>query len=46
MDAVAAAFRDGTEVTCTGEVGRRDMVIVEGIYESLRTGKKVALKYS
>jgi glucose-fructose oxidoreductase len=46
MDAVAAAFRDGTEVTCTGEVGRRDMVIVEGIYESLRTGKKVELKYA
>jgi glucose-fructose oxidoreductase len=46
MDGVAQAFRNGTEVTCTGEVGRRDMVIVEGIYESIRTGKKVQLKYS
>jgi len=46
MDGVAEAFRKGTEVTCTGEVGRRDMVIVEGIYESIRTGKKVQLKYS
>jgi hypothetical protein len=46
MDGVAEAFRNGTEVTCTGEVGRRDMVIVEGIYESIRTGKKVELKYS
>jgi len=46
MDAVCAAIRDGGEFTCTGEVGRRDMVIVEGIYESIRTGKKVALKYA
>lgn len=46
MDGVVAAFRNGTEVTCTGEVGRRDMVIVEGIYESLRTGGKVGLKYA
>jgi glucose-fructose oxidoreductase len=46
MDGVAEAFRSGTEFTCTGEVGRRDMVIVEGIYESIRTGKKVQLKYS
>ena len=45
MDGVAQAFRNGAEVTCTGEVGRRDMVIVEGIYESIRTGKKVELKY-
>ncbi|MFM7209865.1 MAG: Gfo/Idh/MocA family protein [Verrucomicrobiota bacterium] len=46
MDGVATAFRNGTEVTCTGEVGRRDMVIVEGIYESLRTVRKVGLKYA
>ncbi len=45
MDGVAQAFRDGTEVTCTGELGRRDMVIIDGIYESIRTGKKVELKY-
>jgi len=45
MDAVCAAIRDGGDYTCTGEVGRRDMVIVEGIYESIRTGQKVALKY-
>jgi len=45
MDGVAAAIRDGGTYTCTGEVGRRDIVIVEGIYESIRTGKKVALKY-
>ena len=46
MDGVAQAFRDGTEVTCNGEIGRRDMVIIDGIYESIRTGKKVGLKYS
>jgi len=46
MDGVVQAFRDGTEVTCTGELGRRDMVIIDGIYESIRTGKKVELRYS
>jgi glucose-fructose oxidoreductase len=45
MDAVCAAIRDGGEYSCTGEVGRRDMVIVEGIYEAIKTGQKVALKY-
>jgi len=45
MDAVCAAIRDGGEFTCTGEVGRRDMVVIEGIYESIKTGKKVDLKY-
>jgi len=46
MDGVAAAFRDGLEIPCGGELGRRDMVIIEGVYESVRTGKKVMLKYS
>ena len=40
-DAVCAAIRDGGEFTCTGELGRRDMVVIEGIYESIKTGKKV-----
>lgn len=46
MDGVAAAFRDGLEIPCGGEIGRRDMVVIEGVYESVRTGKKVMLKYS
>lgn len=46
MDAVCAAIRDGGEFTCTAQVGRRDMVIIEGIYESIKTGKKVELKYA
>jgi len=46
MDGVAQAFRDEQPVTCSGELGRRDMVIIDGIYESIRTGKKVQLKYS
>ena len=46
MDGVAAAFRDEQPVTCSGELGRRDMVIIDGIYESIRTGKKVELKYA
>jgi glucose-fructose oxidoreductase len=46
MDAVAAAFRAGEPLSCSGEVGRRDIVITDGIYESIRTGKRVELKYS
>jgi glucose-fructose oxidoreductase len=46
MDGVAAAFRDNQPVSCDGELGRRDMVIIDGVYESIRTGKKVELKYA
>jgi len=46
MDGVAAAFRDNQPVSCDGALGRRDMVIIDGVYESIRTGKKVELKYS
>jgi glucose-fructose oxidoreductase len=45
MDAVCAAMRDGGTYTCTGEVGRRDLVIVEGIYASIKSGKRIELKY-
>jgi glucose-fructose oxidoreductase len=46
MDGVAAAFRDNQPLVVTGELGRRDMVIIGGIYESIKTGKKVELKYA
>ena len=46
MDAVAAAFRAGEPLSCSGENGRRDIVITDGIYESIRTGKRVELKYA
>jgi hypothetical protein len=46
MDAVCAAIRDEGQFTCTAQVGRRDMVIIDGIYESIKTGKKVELKYA
>jgi glucose-fructose oxidoreductase len=46
MDGVAAAFRDDQPLTVTGELGRRDMVVIAGIYESIKTGKKVELKYA
>ena len=39
------AIRDVGAFTCNGEVGRHDLVIVEGIYESIRTGKRVELKF-
>ncbi|MCF7711057.1 MAG: Gfo/Idh/MocA family oxidoreductase [Opitutales bacterium] len=46
MDGVAVAFRDNQPLSCNGELGRRDMVIIDGVYESIKTGKKVDLKYA
>jgi predicted dehydrogenase len=46
MDGVVAAFRDNQPLSCDGELGRRDMVIIDGVYESIKTGKTVQLKYS
>lgn len=45
MDGVAAAIRDNQPIEVSGELGRRDMVVIEGIYESIRTGRRVALSY-
>jgi glucose-fructose oxidoreductase len=46
LDAVADAFRNGYEISCSGEIGRRDMIIIEGVYKSIRIGKKVILNYN
>ena len=40
-----AALRQGTPVPTPATLGRRDMVIIEGIYESARTGRRVTLRY-
>jgi len=45
LDALALALRQGTPVPTPAELGRRDMVIIEGIYESARTGRRVTLRY-
>jgi glucose-fructose oxidoreductase len=46
MDDFAACVRDGRETRVPGEMGRRDMVIVEAIYASAAAGgKRLELKY-
>ena len=46
MDAFARHVRDGAENLVPGEMGRRDMVVVEAIYASAAAGgKRVALKF-
>jgi glucose-fructose oxidoreductase len=44
MDDFAQCVREGRESRVPGEMGRRDMVIVEALYEAARTGKRVAVK--
>jgi glucose-fructose oxidoreductase len=43
MDDFAACILAGRESIIPGEMGRRDMVIIEAIYEAARTGKRVEL---
>jgi glucose-fructose oxidoreductase len=43
MDDFALCVRENRESRVPGEMGRRDMVIVEAIYEASRTGKRVAV---
>jgi predicted dehydrogenase len=45
MDDFAQSILNNTAVTLPGEMGRRDMIIIEAIYESMKTGKRVALKF-
>ena len=44
MDDFAQCVRAGRESRVPGEMGRRDLVIVEAIYQAARTGKRVAVK--
>jgi glucose-fructose oxidoreductase len=44
IDDFARCVRDNGETPVPGEMGRRDMVIIEAIYESARTGKRVEIK--
>jgi glucose-fructose oxidoreductase len=43
MDDFALCVRENRESRVPGEMGRRDMLIVEAIYEASRTGKRVAV---
>lgn len=44
MDNMALAFQDNQPSIASAEMGKRDMIIMEAIYEAMETGKRVALK--
>ena len=44
LDDFAQCVRDGRESRIPGEMGLRDMKVIEAIYEAARTGKRVELK--
>jgi predicted dehydrogenase len=43
MDAFARNIMDGTECLVPGEMGARDMFIIDKIYESMASGKEASL---
>jgi predicted dehydrogenase len=43
MDDFALAIKNNRPTPVPGEMGRRDVRIIEAIYEAMRTGKKVAI---
>jgi glucose-fructose oxidoreductase len=46
LDAIAQSILDHKDSPTPGELGRRDMVIIEGIYKAAASGQRVELKYS
>jgi len=46
MDGICQSIAEGKASIVPGEMGRRDMVIIEGIYAAAQSGKRVELKYS
>ncbi len=44
MDDFARCVREGRESRVSGEMGRRDLAIIEAIYEAARTGKRTLVK--
>ncbi len=43
MDGIALSIRNNKQSIVPGEMGRRDVVYLQAIYEAMRTGKKVNL---
>jgi glucose-fructose oxidoreductase len=46
LDAIAKSILENKDSPTPGELGRRDMVIIEGIYKAAATGQRVELKYA
>ena len=44
MDDFALCVKEGRESRVAGEMGRRDLAIIEAIYDASRTGKKTSVK--
>jgi predicted dehydrogenase len=44
MDDFALCIREGRESRVSGEMGLRDMKIIDAIYEAARTGQRVAIR--
>lgn len=45
MDGIALSIKNNTPGIVPGEMGRRDMQIIEAIYEAMKTGKQVEVIY-
>jgi len=43
MDAFALAIKNNTPSTVPGEMGRRDVKIIEAVYQAMNTGKRVEI---
>jgi predicted dehydrogenase len=44
LDGIAQAYKKNENSIVPGEMGRRDMKIINGIYEAMNTGKRVVIK--
>ena len=45
MDGIAISIKNNQESIVPGEMGRRDMKIIEAIYKAMNTGKRVAIEW-
>lgn len=45
MDGIALSIKNKQHSIVPGEMGRRDVKIIEAIYEAMRTGKRIELNY-
>jgi predicted dehydrogenase len=43
LDAFALAIKNKTKILVPGEMGRRDVKIIDAIYEAMRTGQRVTI---
>ena len=45
MDGIAISIKNNQESIVPGEMGRRDMKIIEAIYKAMNTGKRVTIEW-